>query len=253
MDPSAAFPVFRAVRIRRSAMGPLDPFPVFWTAHPQEHRGPHGPVPVVWTAHPQEHRGPLGPVPVVWTAHRCTVRPHWSQQYRHGRSAHSTFLVRPTVPFPRVSRALELKIVLGVNEHHPAKTWGLKRASRPSYYCKPGGVGGREGSVRQALLTLTPPPHKKARVTLRVQQSGPWGLWHITIRQGTRTTNWILNMKAFNSLIIWSTCFQSDTVSPKWFLYLEENTSKYLSHYVKIFSANCQTKHGNATIFKWVI
>ena len=32
MDPSAAFPVFRAVRIRRSAMGPLDPFPVFWTA-----------------------------------------------------------------------------------------------------------------------------------------------------------------------------------------------------------------------------
>ena len=32
MDPSAAFPVLRAVRIRRTAMGPLDPFPVFWTA-----------------------------------------------------------------------------------------------------------------------------------------------------------------------------------------------------------------------------
>ena len=37
------------------------------------------------------------------------------------------------------------------------------------------------GGVRQASLTPTPPPppHKKPRVTLRLQQSGPWSLWHL--------------------------------------------------------------------------
>ena len=109
----APFPVFRAVRIRRSAMDPLDLFPVFWTERIR-----------------RSTEDPLGPVPVVWTVHRCTIRPHCPQQYRRRRSAHTTFLVWPTVPFLRVSRALELKIVLGVNEHHPSKDFGVEESLR---------------------------------------------------------------------------------------------------------------------------
>lgn len=143
-------PVFRALDCARPQehLRPLGPVSrVLGCAHPQKRHGPLGSVSrVLDRAHPQEHRGPLGPVSVVWTVHRCTIRPHCPQQYRRRRSAHTTFLVQPTVPFPRVSRALELKIVLGVNEHQPPKTSGLKRASRPSYYCEPSGVGGRGGS-----------------------------------------------------------------------------------------------------------
>ena len=93
--------------------------------HPQKRHGPVCPISRVLShAHSQKRYGPLGRVPVVWTARRCTVRPHCPRQDRRRCSAHTTFLVWPTVLFPRVSRAPELKIVLGVNEHHPQRPGG---------------------------------------------------------------------------------------------------------------------------------
>ena len=170
---------------------------------------------VLGHAHSQKRYGPLGRVPVVWTTRRCTVRPHCPQQDRRRCSAHTTFLVRHTVLFPRVSRALELKIVLGVNEHHPQRPGGWREP--------PGQVinmslvervcwrGGRPSSLAHSQATPAPtqetPSHPPSPA---VRALGP------VTPTGTRTTNWLLKMNAFNCLIIWSKCFQSDIISPKW-------------------------------------